>query len=120
SERRMFSRTESPSNTLGTCVFIPRLLRAIRWGAILTMLLSARRTSPVVGTICPVRHLKNVLFPAPFGPIMQHSSSGFRLKLMSDRATTPPKCTDKLVTVKRLLVMAAPLETVEAVARYLV
>jgi len=39
--------------------------------------------APEVGTNCPVRVLKNVLLPAPFGPIKQRSSISSKVKVMS-------------------------------------
>ena len=36
------------------------------------MLEPAKRMSPLVGSYTPVIRLKNVVFPAPFGPITLH------------------------------------------------
>ena len=72
---QMFSRTVRPSKTLGTCVLMPtpqpRDLVRLAAGDV------ARRgyeDRPAVGLSWPVRHLKNVLLPAPLGPIRQRSS----------------------------------------------
>src|SRR5690242_4503224 len=49
-------------------------------------------TWPWLGSSCPVSILKNVLLPAPFGPIRQRSSPSSRTKLTLLTALTPPKC----------------------------
>src|SRR5690348_165149 len=49
-------------------------------------------TWPWLGWSWPVSILKNVLFPAPFGPIRQRSSPSASLKLTWRTALTPPKC----------------------------
>ena len=47
---------------------------------------------PSVGTNCPVRHLKNVLLPAPFGPSKHLNSPSWSIeKLTLLTAVTPPK-----------------------------
>src|SRR5215469_329359 len=53
------------------------------------------RTWPRLGSSCPVSILKNVLFPAPFGPIRQRSSPSASVKLMLLTALTPPKYIDR-------------------------
>ena len=49
---------------------------------------------PEVGRSTPVRQLKNVLLPAPFGPMMARTSSRATSKLTADSAANPPKRTD--------------------------
>src|SRR5215218_10420477 len=55
------------------------------------------KTRPWLGSrrICPVRHLKKVLLPAPFGPIRQRSSRSRSEKLTLFTACTPPKRIDR-------------------------
>src|SRR4051812_28275086 len=55
------------------------------------------KTRPWLGSrrICPVRHLKKVLLPAPFGPIRQRSSRSRSEKLTLLTACTPPKRIDR-------------------------
>src|SRR5690606_5711622 len=52
---------------------------------------SPMKISPELGFSRPVRHLKKVLFPAPFGPIRQRSSRSRRMKSTWLTAVTPPK-----------------------------
>src|SRR6516225_5060119 len=52
-------------------------------------------TLPWLGSSWPVSILKNVLFPAPFGPIRQRSSPSASVKLTSLTALTPPKCIER-------------------------
>src|SRR5579872_2785607 len=49
---------------------------------------------PLLGRSTPVRQLKNVLLPAPFGPMMARTSPRATSKLTFDRAASPPKRTD--------------------------
>src|ERR1700689_2278376 len=49
---------------------------------------------PLVGRSTPVRQLKNVLLPAPLGPMMARTSLRASSKLTSDSAAKPPKRTD--------------------------
>src|SRR3989338_9138313 len=61
------------------------------------------KTCPSVGVRSPVRHLKKVDLPAPFGPIRQRSSRALSLKLTLLDATTPPKrivrpCVSRIVS----------------------
>ena len=62
---------------------------------------------PLLGRSTPVRQLKKVLLPAPFGPMMARTSSRATSKLTSDSAARPPKRTDKS-SVLRIGVDAAP------------
>src|SRR5262245_50242214 len=48
---------------------------------------------PLVGRSTPVRQLKNVLLPAPFGPMMARISPGRTSKLTALSAVKPPKRT---------------------------
>ena len=85
--------TLRPSNTLGTWVLMPMPRRAMACGASAGDRLAAeQRRRRAVGLSWPVRHLKKVLLPAPFGPIRQRSSpSREREADAGRRATTPPK-----------------------------
>jgi hypothetical protein len=49
---------------------------------------------PDVGRNTPVRQLKKVLLPAPFGPMMACTSFAAISKLTPDSALSPPKRTD--------------------------
>src|SRR6266566_689751 len=89
---QMFSRTERPSNTFGTCVLMPMPSRAISWGWALEMSCPRNSTWPWVGSSWPVSILKKVLLPAPFGPIRQRNSPSSSVKLTLRTARTPPKC----------------------------
>src|SRR5216683_1993786 len=89
---QMFSRTERPSNTFGTCVLMPMPSRAISCAWALEMSLPRNSTWPWVGSSWPVSILKKVLLPAPFGPIRQRSSPSSKLKSTLRTARTPPKC----------------------------
>src|SRR5258707_209022 len=51
------------------------------------------RIRPEVGRITPVRQLKNVLLPAPFGPMMARISPRSTAKSTPLRAVKPPKRT---------------------------
>src|SRR5262245_35500817 len=51
----------------------------------------SKRTAPESGAISPVSCPINVLFPAPFGPMMACSSPGGMASEMPSEATTPPK-----------------------------
>src|SRR6516165_488170 len=46
---------------------------------------------PAVGGSCPLSILKNVLLPAPLGPMRQRSSPRLSRKLTPVTAVTPPK-----------------------------
>ena len=62
---------------------------------------------PLLGRSTPVRQLKNVLLPAPFGPMMACTLSRATSKLTSDSAASPPKRTDSN-SVLRIGADAAP------------
>src|SRR5690242_9410089 len=49
---------------------------------------------PPVGRSTPVRQLKNVLLPAPFGPMMARTCSRGSSKLTLESAANPPKRID--------------------------
>ena len=49
---------------------------------------------PLVGRSTPVRQLKKVLLPAPFGPMMARTSSRATSKLTCESAASPPNRTD--------------------------
>ena len=79
-----FSSTVRPFITDGTCVLMPTPRRTISCGAPAGHVLAADEDAAVgcwSSRICPVRHLKNVLLPAPFGPIRQRSSRSRSAKL---------------------------------------
>ena len=92
---QIFSRTARPSNTLGTWVLMPMPRRAISWAWALEMSWPRNSTRPWLGASWPVSILKNVLLPAPFGPIRQRSSPSSSAKLTSRTARTPPKFTPR-------------------------
>src|SRR5690348_9532046 len=50
-----------------------------------------QRSAPLVGRATPVIVLKQVVLPAPFGPISPRISPLYRVKSTPSRATTPPK-----------------------------
>ncbi len=54
---------------------------------------------PVLGLHKPVRVLKKVVLPAPFGPISPTRSPCLMVKLMFDSARRPPKLTERLLTL---------------------
>src|SRR4051794_15614321 len=68
------------------------------------------KTRPCDGSrrICPVRHLKNVLLPAPFGPIRQRSSRSRSEKLTLLTACTPPKRIDRSRVSRTVSLNGAP------------
>ena len=53
--------------------------------------LPSSRTDPDVGVSRPVRQLKNVVFPAPLGPMSPTISPAFTVAETSETATRPPK-----------------------------
>src|SRR6266851_7965545 len=57
------------------------------------MLPPARKIAPDVGRRTPVRQLKNVLLPAPLGPMMARTSPLGTAKSTPLRAVSPPKRT---------------------------
>src|SRR6185312_13520859 len=92
---QIFSRTARPSKTLGTWVLMPMPRRAISWAWALEMSCPRKSTRPWLGASWPVSILKNVLLPAPFGPIRHRSSPSSSAKLTSRTARTPPKFTPR-------------------------
>ena len=62
---------------------------------------------PPVGRSTPVRQLKKVLLPAPFGPMMARTSSRATSKLTWDSAANPPNRTVNS-SVFRMGAAAAP------------
>src|ERR1700684_1168253 len=56
--------------------------------------LPSKMMRPEVGRSTPVKQLKNVLLPAPFGPMMARTSSRASSKLTADSAANPQKRTD--------------------------
>src|SRR4029453_3491252 len=65
------------------------------------------RMRPEVGRMTPVRQLKKVLFPAPFGPMMARISPFATSKLTRLSAVSPPKRTVRS-SVRSTGVPAAP------------
>src|ERR1700720_2399934 len=57
------------------------------------MSLPSKKMRPEVGRSTPVRQLKKVLLPAPFGPMMARTSSRLTSKLTWLSAASPPKRT---------------------------
>src|SRR6185437_957338 len=62
---------------------------------------------PEVGRRTPVRQVKKVLLPAPFGPMMARISPRFISKLMRLSAASPPKRTAS-ISVRKMEADAAP------------
>src|SRR6202035_4867087 len=71
------------------------------------MSLPSKKMRPEVGRSTPVRQLKNVLLPAPFGPMMARTSPRATSTLTCDSAARPPKRTDSS-SVLRIGTDAAP------------
>src|SRR3954454_18580693 len=92
-DNHRFSCTVRPFMTDGTCVLMPTPSRTT--SCVLQPTTSVPRISTrpfsCVRRYCPVRHLKNVLLPAPLGPIRQRSSRSCSEKFTAFTATTPPK-----------------------------
>src|SRR6185295_15832454 len=61
--------------------------------------------------ICPVRHLKKVLLPAPLGPMRQRSSRSASEKLTLLTAWTPPKRIDRSRVSSTVSLTGAPCPT---------
>ena len=59
-------------------------------GRLAVMSTPSNVTRPVVGRYRPVRQLKNVVFPAPLGPISETMALRGTTKLTSLTATRPP------------------------------
>src|SRR5947209_20501558 len=68
-------------------------LREMRSGDAPVMSSPSNRMCPEEGRNTPVRQLKNVLLPAPFGPIIARTSPGSTAKLTRLSAVRPPKRT---------------------------
>src|SRR5690242_15902014 len=62
---------------------------------------------PPLGRSTPVRQLKNVLLPAPLGPMIARTSSRAVSKLTRDNADNPPKRIDN-ASVLRIDADSAP------------
>src|ERR1700676_3695331 len=54
----------------------------------------SRSTLPAVGSCKPVITLNSVVLPAPLGPIRPVTRPGSTSRVVSERATTPPKRTE--------------------------
>src|SRR5471030_3020164 len=67
----------------------------------------SNRIRPLVGRSTPVRQLKKVLLPAPFGPMMARTSSRLISKLIWESAASPPNRTVNS-SVLRIGAEAAP------------
>src|SRR5215467_10856888 len=63
----------------------------MRLGGRPVMSVPLNRTRPEVGRSTPVRQLKKVLLPAPFGPMMARISPRFTVMLTLLTAASPPK-----------------------------
>ena len=70
------------------------------------MFLPSNRISPESGASWPLIMLKQVVLPAPFGPIMARNSPGATAKLTSLTARTPPKALDSERTSSTLMTCA--------------
>src|ERR1700730_8658495 len=68
-------------------------MRARLYGDLAVMSTPSNITRPAVGSCSPVITLKQVVFPAPLGPISPVTSPGSTPMLASDRARSPPKRT---------------------------
>ena len=67
------------------------------------MSLPSKTIAPAVGAKSPLTRLKNVVFPAPFGPMMARSSPGSIVSEMSSIAVSEPKRFVAFVTCNRLM-----------------
>ena len=68
---------------------IPALLMSVMLFPVMS--LSSRRIFPLLGLYTPVRRLKIVVFPAPFGPIKPYNCSFLIVISNSLTARRPPK-----------------------------
>ena len=93
--------------TLGTCVLTPTPRAATACTGQLVVSSPRMNTCPSVGRRRPVTQRKNVLFPAPLGPIRQRSSLSFRVKSTWSTATTPPKRTVSPTVSRTVSAMSA-------------
>ena len=64
----------------------------IRSGRRSVMFLSSKLIVPAVGRYSPVSMLKNVVFPAPFGPMIETIECSGMSNDTSLTAARPPKC----------------------------
>ena len=83
-------------------------LREIRSGGSPVMSSPSNRMRPDVGRSTPVRQLKKVLFPAPFGPMMARISSRPTSKLTPLSAVRPPKRIDQVLGAQDRRPLAPP------------
>ena len=88
-----FSLTVRFSNTLGLWNFLPTPKRAILCSFLPINDFPLKKTSPLVGFTLPVITSRNVVFPAPFGPITALNSPFFKLRFRSFNARNPSKLT---------------------------
>src|SRR5487761_2296089 len=90
-----FSSTDMPSNVCGTWKVRASPSSARASGARLVMSQPSKRTFPDVDNRSPVRQLKKVDFPAPFGPIRPRMSP---CSSVTEAASTALKLPNALVT----------------------
>src|SRR5487761_2026270 len=90
-----FSSTDMPSNVCGTWKVRASPSSARACGARLVMSRPSKRTFPDVDNRSPVRQLKKVDFPAPFGPIRPRMSP---CSSVTEAASTALKLPNALVT----------------------
>ena len=76
---------------------------------------SLRTIRPLLGRSTPVRQLKNVLLPAPLGPMIARISLRATSKLTSDNALSPPKRTER-ASVRRIGADTAPRRSGERIS----
>src|SRR5688500_12156803 len=88
-----FSRTVSSSNGRSVWKVRPHPARALRKGGERVTSRSNRKTFPARGRTKPVRALKRVVLPAPFGPMSPRISPVRRDRDTLSTAVTPPKRT---------------------------
>src|SRR3990172_13400738 len=97
-----FSRTVIEPNVAAIWKLRPTPDLQISRGALPSRLLPSRSIEPESGASCPLTILKQVVFPAPFGPIMASSSPASTAKLTPDTACTPPNAFDSPLTARTL------------------
>ena len=98
-----FSATVIEWKVAATWKVRPTPSRQISRGAKPAMSLPSNRIAPEFGGSWPLIVLKQVVLPAPFGPIMARNSPGATLKLTSLTARTPPKALDRERTSSTLM-----------------
>src|ERR1035437_4720213 len=86
-----FSATLMSSNVTGTWKVRAMPSRACASGVALVTSWPLNRMVPAVGCRSPARQLKNVLLPAPFGPIRPTMSPSVTLRSAPSTARKPPK-----------------------------